>query len=55
MRFSPMCLAAGLNDVHFDAMMKCVEQSLHESEVEQGLIDQVMPVIEKHRKDILNR
>ena len=48
-------VAAGLNDVHFDAMMKCVEQSLHESEVEQDLIDQVMPVIEKHRKDILNR
>jgi len=48
-------VAAGLNDVHLDAMMKCVEQSLHESEVEQDLIDQAMPVIEKHRKDILNR
>lgn len=48
-------VAAGLSDIHFDAMMRCVEQSLHESEVAQDLIDQVMPVIEKHRKDILNR
>ena len=48
-------VAAGLCDIHFDAMMRCVEKSLQESHVRQELIDQVSPVIEKHRKDILNR
>ena len=48
-------VAAGLTDIHFDAMMRCVQKSLQESHLQQELIDQVMPVIEKHRKDILNR
>lgn len=48
-------VAAGLSDIHFDAMMRCVEKSLQESHVQQEHIDQVLPVIEKHRRDILNR
>jgi hemoglobin len=48
-------VVAGLSDVHFDAMIKCVQKSLQESNVDNDLIEQVIPAIEKHRKDILNR
>lgn len=45
----------GLNDVHVDAMMDCVRETLHDLEIDEDKINRVTMVIEDHRKDVLNR
>ena len=54
-RAHSQAVVAGLTDIHFNAMMQCVEKSLHSLELDQQLIDEVAKVIEKHRPNILNR
>jgi len=45
----------GLNDAHVDAMLEDVSAVLHELNVPQDTITEVISVFEKHRDDMLNR
>ena len=45
----------GLNDEHVDAMIDCVHATCRELEIEDGLINEAIKEIEKHRDDVLNR
>jgi hemoglobin len=45
----------GLSDVHFDAVVRNLEQTLVELGIERALVDEVLGVVGQTRKHVLNR